>query len=476
MRLLLLLCVFLVSGCVPLREFLKGPGDLFSEAALHTDDTFIRLTEGRKSSDLAQGYRNFSVVLPRQVDLLPEEIASLRVSLDVKAATLRDIAVALSFQLPGIIVDVQIEDPLRAAKLHTLSYTGSLENLLSHLADMNDVWIRLQGRTIIIRDSLPVEISLPVFLDAFKGEVKGDPLTTEFRATPLRDLLLSASQNLGVKVNVVSESSGYVQVEGTPSAVRRFAAFVEKEVRELSRYISIQISIFQLTLNRQYRRELSFFKVADLIWNLQGTLQIGSITTDAASDMSIAVASEKKTLRVLFNYLNTLGDVRILASPVLVVGNGIPAQFEITREIGWWEPGDVEELYGIAGAQTYRYKQGKPSWKDRKVGLSIVARPKIVVEHDREAVHLDLLLRDSDVYGYSRTTWQSVEGIAPIILEKPLISEKKLLNRSVIRKGEYLIIAGLQGRKHDDTSGLHGVTKKVNKEESYLFIVMSAEF
>ena len=402
---------------------------------------------------------------------LRPEVAGKRVDVEVNDTPLDEVLLAVSFQT-GVPV---VCSGNCTEKVSALYWHGTLGEVLRYLASKYDLWVYEENGVVKVSPEAVTHVWIPLFLTNQQGEVKAEDLSVKVKPQDLVEVFKQAAHNVGVRLVAFSDASGCIEVAGSPSKTKRFVQFVKQEVERASRFVVVKVLVLQLTLSHEHQLDFSLTKVwKGSLETLLGQRQVMSVGITGASGQEtndvVFKFKNADTLSLFFQYLNRYGKMEVLSAPVIMTASGVPAEFAITKEIGWWEPGDLVETYGVAGDQTSRLRQEKPEWKKEKVGLQLVVRPRVV---DNGTVMMDFFFKDSDVYSESSTDWYAYPGVPPIKLTKPLVLEKKILNRVVLKSGEHLVVAGL--RSAQANSKLYTSGKSKSTSDSYLFVVLSPE-
>ena len=458
--------LFFVAGC--------GGLNLTTRQLRSTNSSFLRNVDldklfSQTDAPVLTVNATARVHIPENLNI-PEEVGNKHFSVEAHYVPLDILLKSVRYQT-GVPVVVRNDVP---HVLVDIEFNGELVNFFRYISKKYDIWITWEDGTVLVEREKDCFAWVPIFMVAQEGEVKTKNLKVDVKPGDLANLLRREAEKLEVTVVGISDGSGYIHFRGTPEKVKIFGKRILDEVARLRKFVLVKIAVLQLTLNREHAIDFRF----DRIWKA-ATLNHGRIEAVLKSSNSIPQEKRnmffgitgKDSLQLFFNYLNHYGRLEVLSTPIVMTASGIPAEFSITREVGWWEPGDIVETYGVAGDQTSRLRQDKPTWNSEKVGLTIVVRPKVV--NDKQVL-LDFFFKDSNVYDITTFNWQAYPGIAPIPLKKPLISERKLLNRTVLAKGQYLLVAGLRTGESDLSKDILGRSK--SRTDTYLLLVLQPVF
>jgi len=464
---LFLIFALALSGCSLWEKFIPKAGGEFKKY----DVDYARIIKAESLSELANAVKFEYEKVPRVE--VSKDIAEKHIELDFVNLDLENIVSVLRVQrnFVPLVVRVSDDDELIDKKL-TLNYSGNLEQFFQILANEYDLWIHEENGVVIIESYRPFVVRLPLPTGSNSGYFESDDVSLEVDFEDIKDRIEEAAENFGIKDLTYSPNTGVIHFRARPEGYESFVQFLEKETNFAGRFLLIKISLVSLLVEEGEGREFNINYFIDMVKDLQGTVSIGAATFEENEKKVATIQiSDENDFNLLFNYLSRFGKVGVISSPNLLTANGIPASFALTREVGWWEPGEIIEDYGIAGDQTSRLRTERPTWESEEVGLKIIVRPTIVSE---DTAILDIFFSDSNVYTYTETEWQQTEEISTV-LKKPLIEERRLLSRAIVKKGQFIILAGISREEieRNRSSSLMGFNYLKNKKKGFIFIIIS---
>ena len=401
---------------------------------------------------------------------LDGKVESTNVTVSVVNAPLRAVLAAVRVQTGvPIVVKEDVDD-----YLVTLKYRGPLLGMLRYVSVQFDLWVYEEDGVVVVRRYADCYAWIPTFLTNQRGKMSSSDVAVSAEPNDVLHEIADEAKSVKIQIVALSGATGMVHFRAPPEEAVNFKKFIAMEVKKASRFVLVKIGVFQLTLESHKAFEFSFsnfWKAAGIAAGGKVVLSTGSKEVPEGQSQLSMVVSGTKRLKTFFNYLAHYGRLEVVSTPTVMTASGVPAEFSITKEVGWWEPGDLVETYGVAGDQTSRLRQERPIWKEKDVGLVVVVRPKVVNDNQ---VLLDFYFEDSNVYQESTFDWQAYPKIPPIKLTKPLVATRKLLNRTVLHRGEFLLVAGIRTSTSNRALDVWGKNKQ--KNDQYLLIVLMPVF
>jgi len=464
------LCLFLFSSCsliipdIPDEEISSSKSSYYDKREL--EDIY------REPLEKEQGLKlNTEIVvnLPENLRGLEHPIYSKSITISLNDVPLGDVMRFIN-KVAGISVAFSSEE--LSNRRVSIEFAGTIKDFFRMIANKYDLWIKGDEKGhVVLNDSEIASLWIPTLL-AFppEGKIEAETLSVENKAESFKDRVKSIAEASGVTLVSVSEVSGWITASGTPNRLRDFAESIKKEFDAQTRYVLLKVVVLNLKLSKDHAFDFSLRYLLDLDKTLVGTIEVVPLASSEESQPGTVVLSlqSKDRLKSFVNYLRKFGKVEVLSSPILMTANGIPAEFSITKEYGYWEPGDLTSYYA---EYTSEVRQGKPTWNPVKVGLSLIFRPLVVAEGQ---VIMDFFLKSSYVFDYAVTSWQADPELQPIQIKRPLVDEKNILNKILLKKGDYFVVAGLKTGNKALSKGILG--REIHQEDEYLFVIVNAEF
>ena len=427
--------------------------------------------------------------------------------------TLSNLLLLIQPQITPILVGNGLED----IQVGMLSFREiSLLKLLRYIEARYDVAFDYNNKTQVlnIKKSLTRKIILPPIPGSRMGGIDGEVATEN---ASLKELITTTASNLNVAITTMSDTTGFMHFSGAPSDVRELCSIIETEARERMKYVTLHVMFLELSVDNSFEKDFSLAAIPNMTSlgsDIFGTFRFSAPTTvssgsgtelsslvgvaeSTATAAGLSVPSAANSLGLVLDKSNQIsslisvleqwGTTEVVTAPAVMTSNGTPVSFDITEEIGYWEPGELDSTVNSdVGKST---TEGKPEFISEEVGLRLKILPKIITESKtgNPLIELDIALESSEVYGYAETTWQRSSDVAAITLSKPLKSKKLLSSRAILRPDEMLLLAKLDKKDNNDVrSGLPGVldssnviaetisNRATNNTEKNLYIVINA--
>jgi MSHA biogenesis protein MshL len=258
---------------------------------------------------------------------------------------------------------------------------------------------------------------------------------------------------------IISESTTTATIIDHPSNLQTIAGYIDQLNQSLSQEVSIRVQVLDIELNKDFNFGVNWNLVAHNLgknfpdFNLMGNM--ATATNLAANSM---VEHDRNSalvgLRIgnmngassLMSALSKQGKLRVVTKPEVVTMNNQIASIRITQDTSYVE--SVNQTY----AQNYVTTSIKPGTVTD--GFTLYLLPKI----QGNRVYMQI---SSTISNLIRLEKQSTipSGVAANergnsqynAIEVPTIAEKVFNQRSVVRSGSTLIIAGYK-RLRDETS------------------------
>ena len=332
------------------------------------------------------------------------------------------------------------------------------------------------------------KIILPPILNSPSGQVGGEDVSVEANPDNLRPVIEGMAQAMGIEILTFSETTGTLAYRGRPYEINEFSRAIEQEVVERLKFVTIHIMVLEMGVNNGFQREIGVkyqptsmgflgdsifgtFKIA--LPSLNPLISAGTelanapdgatnVPTMASQGMSNAIVNAKENkFSLLLNLLEQWGETEIVTAPAVMTTNGVPVGFRVTEDAGYWLPGDLTtETVTNNGETDTLFKEGRPEWIEDEVGIKLVIRPKIIRDSlsKENLVELDISLDTSEIIGEETTSWQRDAEMEPVVLKKPLKSNKVLSSRAVLHADEMLLLAKIDRKENTKTkTGIPGM-------------------
>lgn len=258
---------------------------------------------------------------------------------------------------------------------------------------------------------------------------------------------------------IISESTTSVTVNDHPKNVREITQYIARLNKTLSQQVVIRIQVLEIELNKDFNFGIDWNLVAKMVHhgapdlalmgnlstatNLVASSLVGRASTSALAGLTVG---EMTSSHALINALSKQGKLRIVTKPEVVTMNNQIASIRITQDTGYIE--SVNQSY----AQNYTTTSITPGTVTDGFTLYILPKiqgSKVYMQISSTISNLVRLDKQSTIpSGVNASTSSNNQYNA---IEVPTIAEKVFNQRSVVRSGSTLIIAGYK-RLRDETA------------------------
>ncbi|MCB1827150.1 MAG: hypothetical protein KDH94_01910 [Coxiellaceae bacterium] len=258
---------------------------------------------------------------------------------------------------------------------------------------------------------------------------------------------------------ILSESTTTATVMDHPANVHRMAQYIDGLNKSLSQEVSIRIEVLDIELDKDFNYGINWNLVAKNIAKNVPDFHLGGNLSTATnlvasniidSDPNSAVASLNvgniNGTQSIINALSKQGKLRVVTKPEVVTMNDQIASIRITQDTGYIE--SVNQSY----AENYVTTSITPGTVTDGFTLYLLPKiqgNKVYMQISSTIANLVSLNKQSTIpSGVTASTSTNNQYNA---IEVPTIAEKVFNQRSVVRSGSTLIIAGYK-RLRDETA------------------------
>lgn len=261
---------------------------------------------------------------------------------------------------------------------------------------------------------------------------------------------------------IVSESTTSVMVHDHPDNVRAIAQYIARLNHTLSQEVGIRVQVVEVQLNKDYNFGIDW-NIVQKILKTQVSLSgdMASATNLVASNLVSDAAntplggfqigkSGSDSSHLLLNALSQEGQVRVVTKPQVVTMNNQIASIRITQDTGY--------IQSISSSQFDQYQTTTITPGTVTDGFTLYILPKI----QKKDVYMQISSRIANLLALQKVSNEpdnesgssasSKKGSNQFsAIEVPTIASKEFNQRSVVKSGSTLIIAGYK-RLSDQTS------------------------
>ncbi len=263
----------------------------------------------------------------------------------------------------------------------------------------------------------------------------------------------------------VSQSTTSVTVHDHPSNVQEMAHYIKRLNKSLSQEVGIRVEVLEVQLNKDFNYGIDWNVIQKLLKTsvaLTGNLSTATnlVATNLVSQQSdtglagfqIGKSGDDNS-HVLLNALSQEGQVRVVTKPQVVTMNNQIASIRITQDTGY--------IKSITSSQFEQYQTTTITPGTITDGFTLYLLPKIqdqnvymqISSRIANLLSLEKVSNEpSDEQGNSKNNQFSAIMV-------PTIAAKEFNQRSVVRSGSTLIIAGYKRLRDQTTKAkMFGVT------------------
>ncbi len=283
---------------------------------------------------------------------------------------------------------------------------------------------------------------------------------------------------------IISESTTTVTASDHPANIRAMSKYIASLNKNLSQQVAIRIQVLDIELSKDFNLGINWNLVAKMVHHsipdlaLSGNLStatnlVANNIIDRGGNSGLAGfrVGDEGGSNALVNALSQQGKLRVVTKPEVVTMNNQIASIRITQDTGYIE--SVNQSY----AENYVTTSITPGTVTD--GFTLYLLPKIQgnkVYMQISSTISNLVKLDKQSTIPTGVTANSTSNNQYNAIEVPTIAEKVFNQRSVVRSGSTLIIAGYK-RLRDQTSnaklfGIDGLGSKGAKTKNVETLVL----
>lgn len=383
------------------------------------------------------------------------------------------VSLVLELEEPGVLAEATVT--ISAKKMRA-------GELLKATAKSLDLWIECLSEActaVRVKDRISLSWVLPFAPFDAEASYTRQNVTIKTSGDLIQRLEADLKACVGDKGRVVfNPVTGTVYVEGRPSGVQRAGAILEQVQRELSQYVYLKLYVMKLNTKKLHERGWKLEDIFSLGKEGKNQLKIGW-NPALPSEPVFALQINYDRFSSIIQMLESENLAEVVSAPSLLVRNSTPASIEISKEVGWFEPGEASRTLSEG---TVIYERGKPTFQKISVGFKLGIRPRIL---DSETVQALIHMDDTDVIGYATYLWQESTELPAIELRYPLLFKRELTTELVAKVGTWTLLGGFREHKNEGSlSTAPGISKvpllkkllsgtRIEKTENDLFIAVT---
>ena len=294
----------------------------------------------------------------------------------------------------------------------------------------------------------------------------GKPAVADYSDSEYSNLTaaLSVWKDLGTAIKgmlskdctvMVSESTATVTVRDRPTNVQNVEQYIRQINKNLSKQVLVKVQILEVSLKDDYNFGVDWRLVSKFLKNDNSTIRVddtnfgrilrstNTLTGLAAFPKFGVQGGESNNNRFLINALNQQGKTSVVSEPRVMATNNQVSAIRIV----------TQEAYVASVENTTQSSSGAGSSNTSSTvtpgtityGITLYILPKILNDKIYLQVNADLSTKD-DIQRFSTNAGADDKNPQAnnVTIQLPTISQKHFNQRSVIRSGDTLIMAGLR--------------------------------
>ena len=261
----------------------------------------------------------------------------------------------------------------------------------------------------------------------------------------------------------VSQATTTVTVRDHPSNISDIQHYLDKMNKILSKQVHFDVEVLDVTLNKQFQYGIDWTKVQYYIGSNGGTVSfaanfanasggiLDSKNNAAAANYLGGTSSKWNTTNVTIKALEEQGKVSIVTQPSVTTLNDQVAQIAIQTQQSYLAS-QTNSISGVSSISQQSLDPGIVTY-----GLQMYILPKI--EDDKVFLQISSTL--SDLLSINTISQNGPTGhpaASASAIQVPILSEKNFNQRSVLKNGQTLVLAGFKSlhnnNQKDTVAGL----------------------
>lgn len=380
----------------------------------------------------------------------------------------------------GIITSFQTN--LQQNKKISLSYSGTVEGALKALAAKTGYLYKINGNQIYWQEYitktfniafLPGDSSYMVgkqtggdsaqnsgggggsdqnatVVQGGKGNADNEYNNISGKMSVWSDIQKTVKSMLSPKGTViVSESTTSITVHDTPERVQAIHNYIKSVNADLFKEVMVKVQVLDIKLNKSFNYGINWQVAASFIskskfvfnGNFSQPVSISPLSGTTAAGVGV----QKGASSALINALSQQGTVSISTEPTIVTTNNQVASINLLSQVGYLAKisNTTSDAQSQGGQTETTITPGQVS-----TGFTLYLLPKIIDNKIYMQLSSDLssLLEIRNLYssGQDQSSSQSQGGSAGSMIQVPDINSKSFNQRSIVKSGTTLILAGFK--------------------------------
>jgi type IVB pilus formation R64 PilN family outer membrane protein len=287
----------------------------------------------------------------------------------------------------------------------------------------------------------------------------------------------------------VSQATTTITVRDHPSNITDISRYLDEMNKILSKQVHFEVQVLDVTLNKQFQYGIDWSNVQYFIGSGGGTVNFSANLSGAAggilsSQSSAAAATYKggtkskwNNTTVILNALEQQGKVSIVTQPSVTTLNDQVAQITIQTQQTYLASQSTTITGGGSDLSQQALTPGVINYGFQMYLLPKIQGDKVFLQISSVISNLQSLQTVSQNGQVTTTNGGSSDGNTTNSIQIPILSQKNFNQRSVLKNGETLVLAGYKSlndaNQKDSVAGLTalgGMAATATNEELVVLI------
>lgn len=373
-------------------------------------------------------------------------------------------------------ISVFYADDVNANKIIKINYSGEIVNVLKLLQKKSNYHYTIHGNLLSWSNQVTKTFQVDIMpgdnsFDLGKGQTSLNGISTGSDSSNTNSKSNADFSNLVGNLSIwndinkelphllsktgkftVSEASSSVTVTDQWENISKVEKWIDNLNESLGQQVSIRVEILQVKLNKQFERGINWQLAMDKISmnnplgpNLFSKLTLGTLSSDnsGATFSGTINAGGLKGSSLFIMALSEQGKVSVKNSPVITTLNNQVAEIQQVVNTGY-----LKEMSVTSSSTTSTNTTPEVSLTPGNVttGLQLYVLPKIKGSKIYLQISANLsTLADLKSYTANQQDSSNSDKVQPLVassIQLPVIENKKFNQRSLLKNGQTLVIAG----------------------------------
>jgi len=280
---------------------------------------------------------------------------------------------------------------------------------------------------------------------------------------------------------IISQSTTSVTVHDTPERVQAIASYIKQINDNLSKEVMIKVQVLDVNLSKNFNYGINWQLAAKFIgrskfmFNGDFSQPVSLSPLSGAGSAATGIGVGTAGSSAIINALSQQGTVSVATEPTIVTTNNQVASINLLSQVGYLaQVSNTTSTAGQQGGQT----QTTLTPGQVNTGFTLYILPKVINDQIYMQISSDLstLQEIRDLYSSNQTTGGTAGQLAQMI-QVPDVNSKSFNQRSIVKSGTTLILAGFSQLKNQaeqekmfGTDALGGKGADQEEEETIVLV------